>query len=147
MSYWRERIEPSPIFSEKDAALAAHARFLDYTLEALTALQVARGVEEEPADVASRKALSDEVAYSKYLVDSIQSIAVGMYGLIDELKKERLCMLAAVIAIARQKFCDFEKFQRDYIEAADGVFGGPDKVPENVRTISMIVLAQGRRED
>jgi hypothetical protein len=91
--------------------------------------------------------MNAEGAHSAYVLDALEALTIGLYGLIDQLKKERYCTLAAVIALARQQSYDFEKFQRDFIEAAEGLFGGPEKVPEHVRHVSMIVLGQGWRKE
>lgn len=88
-------------------------------MEAVASLLAAAG--SDAGRVAASAAVDAEGQFAAYLIDSVQAIAVGICGLINELKAERFCTTAALIAIARQKFCDYEKLQRYFIEAAEGL--------------------------
>jgi hypothetical protein len=140
--------EPA-VFAHKQAAVEAHARYVEHMMEALAFSQRALiGENAAPAiDAAAREAVNKEAEYTTYLVDSLQSVCAAVYVLINEMRNDRFCAAAAVVALSKQKYCNHEKFRLDFIELAETMYGGAHKVPPHVHDVSKMIEAQGARKE
>lgn len=134
---------------ERQAALEAHGRYVEYMMEALALSQrILLGEDAAPAiDSAAREAATQETKYTAYLLDALRLVSEAVFALIDQVKNDRFCAAAAVVALSKQKYCNHEKFRLDFIELAEKMYGGAHKVPPHVHEVSMMIEAQGRQKE
>lgn len=74
----------------------------------------------------------------------IRDIARAHHELNDRVIDTRNCLQALCSAIARQASVDHGKLQQDFLELAERVCGGPDKVSEFAKVIARTAFAHGQ---
>ena len=87
------------------------------------------------------------VPFLKGQGDSLESLSLAFFALCQEIKSDRALFRALVVAVAKQQYVNHAKLQQDFIEAAEHLYKGADKLSPDAHDVSQMILEHGPNKE